>query len=85
MIIGYRPGYRTSWQTGVGDLGTSTITDNTRKWKGDHIIDPTFVPGVLFSNTKLQDSATQLDIAPTILDAMGLKIPERMDGKSLLK
>ena len=32
-----------------------------------------------------RNSASQMDIAPTILDFLNLEIPEKMDGRSLLK
>ena len=62
------------------------ITDNDKKWVGDHLVDPKFVPGVLFANIELNSkSASQMDIVPTIFDALGLKESELIDGKSLLK
>ncbi len=86
IIIGFNPGYRMSWQTAVGGFTKDVLTDNVKKWKGDHLVDPLFVPGVLFSNIKFNKlSASQIDVAPTILDALGVKIPEEIDGKSLLR
>ena len=38
------------------------------------MVDPSFVPGVLFSNVKIKsENIDILDIAPTILDAFGIK------------
>jgi predicted AlkP superfamily phosphohydrolase/phosphomutase len=86
LIIGYNPGYRASSQTAIGGFDTETISDNLKEWGGDHLVDPIFVPGVFFANVKLtSDSISQLDIAPTALDALGIKIPEEMDGESLLR
>jgi bisphosphoglycerate-independent phosphoglycerate mutase (AlkP superfamily) len=62
------------------------IYTNTKKWNGDHLVDPVFVPGVLFTNDKIKiDSASVLDIAPTIIDALGIKKDPDMDGRSLLQ
>jgi len=86
LIIGFNPGYRMGWETAIGGFGNEVIMDNEEKWKGDHIVDPRFVPGVLFSNIKLnQSSASVLDITPTIYDSFGIKIPKDIDGKSLFK
>ena len=86
IIVGFKPGYRMSWQNAIGGFAKETITDNDKRWSGDHLVDPKFVPGILFSNIKLtRENPTQPDIAPTILDAQGIKIPQNMDGQSLLK
>lgn len=86
IILGFNPGYRMAWENAVGGLNQEVIYNNTKKWKGDHLVDPNFVPGVLFTNVPLaSDSASQLDVTPTILDALGVRIPEGIDGRSLLK
>ena len=88
IIIGFNPGYRMDWKTPIGGFSTEIITDNSKQWKGDHLVDPSFVPGVLFSNLKLKQSggsSHQTDLAPTILDAFGIPIPSKLDGKSLLR
>ena len=53
MIVGYAPGYRASWETGVGETGAEVLEDNTDPWIGDHCINARDVPGVLFSNRDL--------------------------------
>ncbi|MBU0979999.1 MAG: alkaline phosphatase family protein [Nanoarchaeota archaeon] len=86
IIVGFNPGYRASWQTAVGKFSKEVIEDNDKAWDGDHLVDPKFVPGVLFSNQELKtDTAGQTDIAPTVLDALGLPIPEEMEGQSLIR
>ncbi|REK09499.1 MAG: nucleotide pyrophosphatase [Planctomycetota bacterium] len=85
VIVGYREGYRVSWDTAIGKCGAGVFSDNTKAWSGDHCIHPELVPGVLFCNRKL-DAATAniIDIAPTALELLGVTKPAYMDGKSLL-
>jgi len=85
IIIGFNPGYRMSWQTAIGGLTPEIISENTKKWDGDHLVDPSFVPGVLFTNLKInKKEPNQIDIAPTVLTLMGLEPPKEMDGESLI-
>ncbi len=85
VIIGYAVGYRVSWDAAVGKCGASVFSDNVKAWSGDHCIHPALVPGVLFSNVKLDPkNAEIIDLAPTILDMFGVARPEYMDGESLL-
>ncbi len=85
IVVGYNPGYRMAWQTAIGGLTPEVFVPNTKKWRGDHLVDPSYVPGVLFSNARLgSGSASQTDVAPTILAAVGVRKPDGMDGKSLL-
>jgi hypothetical protein len=82
----------------VGGFANSLIADNTRKWSGDHIIDPDAVPGILFVNRELApgiaragtpvppqslDTPNIIDLAPTILNHLGVPVPQTMEGKSL--
>ncbi len=84
LLIGYNPGYRASWQTAIGEVTEQVFHDNTKAWSGDHCIDPSFVPGVLFCNRKVDGEKPRLmDIGPTVLDMFGVDIPASMDGKPL--
>jgi predicted AlkP superfamily phosphohydrolase/phosphomutase len=85
LIIGYNAGYRASWDGVTGTITEAVFDDNTKSWSGDHCIDPALVPGVFFSNRKLRSENIHImDVAPTALEIFGIKVPEYMDGKSLL-
>jgi predicted AlkP superfamily phosphohydrolase/phosphomutase len=85
LLVNFCPGFRVSWQSAVGGFADSLLFDNTRRWSGDHIIDPESVPGILFTNRALPlDQASITDLAPTILNYFGVAAPKAMDGRSLL-
>ena len=46
---------------------------------------PLIVAGEKFKGKKLKDGGKLCDIAPTLLDMMGLAIPKEMTGKSLIE
>ncbi len=84
LIIGYNTGYRTSWDCATGVIKGDVFDDNTKAWSGDHCVDPRLVPGVLFSNAKIDaDSPEIIDMAPTALKLFGLEPPAHMEGKAL--
>jgi predicted AlkP superfamily phosphohydrolase/phosphomutase len=85
LIVGFADGYRVSWDCVTGGFGTAVVEDNPKAWSADHCIDPELVPGVLFANRPLDgEDPGIVDIAPTVLEAFGVKIPAYMDGRSLL-
>jgi predicted AlkP superfamily phosphohydrolase/phosphomutase len=85
LTVGYAPGYRVSWDGAQGKVAGPAIEDNTRRWSGDHCVDPAEVPGVLFCNRRLDSSDAGIaDLAPTILSLFGVKAPGYMEGRSLL-
>ncbi len=84
MLVNFYPGFRVSWRTAVGGFANSLLEDNKRRWSGDHIVDPESVPGILFMNRKARHNHAQIiDLAPTILDYLGVTVPQFMEGKSL--
>ena len=84
LLAGLMPGYRFSWQTALGAAPTKLIEDNTSRWSGDHIFDPTFMAGILLCNRKINTKNPRgIDIAPTVLNCLGLNQPDHMTGKSL--
>ena len=60
-----------------------SFTHNTKAWSGDHCVDPSVVPGVLFCNRPVEtENPRLLDIGPTVLDLFGVAVPDYMDGKA---
>ena len=86
LIIGYNDGYRTSWDAAQGKITNAVIDDNPKAWSGDHSVDPVLVPGVLFSNRKVNAGDPGLeDMAPTTLDLFGIPAPAYMEGKPIFE
>ena len=84
LIVGYHAGYRASWDTAVGAVGSDVFCDNDRHWSADHCMDPAVVPGVFFCNRKINVADPRIvDLAPTALRLFGLDPPQYMDGKAL--
>ena len=84
LTVHFARGYRASSSTSMGGVAATVIEDNKSKWSGDHIIDPDLVPGVLFMNRPFRgERARLLDLAPTILSALGMAPPVAMEGSSL--
>jgi predicted AlkP superfamily phosphohydrolase/phosphomutase len=95
LLVNFCPGFRVSWQSAVGGFANSLFEDNTRRWSGDHIIDPEAVPGILFISSNLCRQAGErfqkagklpniIDLAPTMLNYLGVSVPQTMEGTSLL-
>jgi predicted AlkP superfamily phosphohydrolase/phosphomutase len=86
MIIGYARGYRTSWDAALGKVTVRVFEDNVKAWSGDHCVDPSLVPGVLFSNLKLdaEDPGIE-DMAPTALGLFGIEPPPWIEGKPVTR
>ena len=73
------------WDGALGVVNETIFEDNVKGWSGDHCVDERFVPGVLFSDRKLDHDKPWIgDIAPTILTLFGVKPPPHMDGKPLI-
>jgi len=84
IVVGFNQGYRMSWKNAVGALDKEIISDNEEEWKGDHLIDRSHVPGVLFTNFKInKENPSIMDICPTVLGFFDLEGKE-IDGESLI-
>lgn len=53
IFVGYRPPYRGSAETGLGQWRSEAVEKNGEHWEADHCFDSRAVPGVLFSNESL--------------------------------
>ena len=81
FVVGYAAGYRTSWGAAVGKVTAHVFEDNNKAWSGDHCVDPILVPGVLFSNRKIDAADPGIeDLAPTALTLFGVEPPAWMEG-----
>ncbi|MDA0335164.1 MAG: alkaline phosphatase family protein [bacterium] len=84
VLVGYAAGYRVSWTTARGETAADVFVDNDRRWSGDHCVDPSLVPGVLFSNIALGVPDPGLtDVPVTILSLLGVDAPAYMQGRDL--
>ncbi|MBI1851223.1 MAG: alkaline phosphatase family protein [Planctomycetes bacterium] len=86
LVVGFQEGYRVSWQSTLGNTSEKVIENNDQRWSGDHCsIDPSLLPGILFSNRRLpKERANLLDIAPTVCDYLGVAPDMSWDGHSLI-
>ena len=88
LYIGFSDAYGASWQTALGASPRGLVEDNLKKWSGNHLVDPSLVPGVLFANRPIKlTEPTLYDLAPTVLAFLGFDDirlrNEDMDGKPL--
>jgi predicted AlkP superfamily phosphohydrolase/phosphomutase len=85
LIVGYQRGYRVSWETAIGRTTEAVFHHNKKAWSGDHCVDPSLVPGILFCNRPVESENPRLiDIGPTVLSLFGVAVPDYMDGKVLI-
>lgn len=86
LLVNFASGYRASSQTALGGVPRSVVVDNGQRWSGDHAVDPVLVPGVVFMNRPFDAAAVRMvDMAPTILDALGVEPEPVMEGRSVLR
>ncbi len=84
LIVGYCRDYRASWTTCLGEMTPEVLMDNVSPWCADHCADVSEVPGVLFANRPIAaNDPALIDMAPTVLRAFGLPIPDTMQGKNI--
>jgi len=84
ILVGFRRGYRASWQTALGAVPKETVEDNTQAWIGDHCMASHLVPGVILSNRKIAAQSPGLvDVGPTILGEFGVPNAAGMIGRSV--
>ena len=84
ILVGFRRGYRASWQTALGAVPKLALENNTQEWIGDHCMASDEVPGVLLSNRKIRAAAPQLfDITATILNEFGAPRAKGMIGQTV--
>ena len=84
LLIGWEGGYRHSWECATGQVTESVFTDTTRSWSGDHCVDPSIVPGVLFCNRAITSENPRLvDIPASVMRLFGQPVPGYMQGEMI--
>ncbi len=84
LIVGWQRGYRSSWETALGEIPATVIEDNKDEWRGDHCIAAELVPGVLLSNRKSKIGNPWLgDVPVTLLHEFGVPPGKGMRGRSI--
>lgn len=86
IIVGYSRGYRSSWESPLGEFPREIFTDNDEAWSGDHMNDYRLVPGVLLTNRRIAlDQPALYDITVAVLDEFGLAPLPEMIGKDAIE
>jgi len=82
--MGYERGYRVTDESAVGELKGEVLSDNLRRWSGDHCADPSKLPGVILTNVPIvKTDPALIDLAPTLLEVFGIEPLEHMTGSSI--
>jgi len=84
LVVGWAAGYRTSWESALGELSSEMIEDNYDEWRADHCIAADLVPGVLFSSRGVRAAYPRLeDLTTTLLAEFGIQPEPVMQGKTI--
>ena len=86
MIVGYNRGYRSSWESPLGEFTWEIFADNDQAWSGDHSMDHRLVPGVLISNRRITlEQPALYDLTVAVLDEYGVSKNADMIGQDTLE
>ena len=98
LMLGFAENYRVSWSSVFGKIKLATgedgritlgpaFEDNSSNWSGDHASNsPELVTGIFFSNEKIvapEGGVSVLNIAPTVLERLGVAIPPQFEKPAL--
>ena len=85
LIVGYNWGYRSSWESPLGEFPENIIVENHNAWSGDHSIDHRLVPGVLITNQRIKlEKPALYDLTVAVLDEFNVKKLPEMIGQDCL-
>jgi len=85
LIVANNAKYRVSWQTSLGGIPAELFEINDKKWSGDHCsLDAEITKGIFLSSQRYAaPDPNILDLYPTILNELGVAIPDGLDGRAL--
>ncbi len=85
IVVGYSRGYRSSWESPLGEFPHEIFGDNDEAWSGDHQNDYRLVPGVLLTNREIALAEPALyDVTVAVLDEFGLPPQPEMIGEDAI-
>ena len=85
LIVGYARGYRSSWESPLGEFSEEVFVDNEDPWSGDHQNDYRLVPGVLLTNRRITlDAPSLADLTVAVLDEFGVAPLPEMVGRDTI-
>ncbi|MCC6489380.1 MAG: alkaline phosphatase family protein [Candidatus Hydrogenedentes bacterium] len=85
LELGYTFNYQSTKSTVKGAAPREVFEPNMDKWSGDHVAsDVEISSGILFANQKLAPDPAIIDLGSTVLDYLGIPIPDWHEGKSLV-
>jgi predicted AlkP superfamily phosphohydrolase/phosphomutase len=85
LQAGFNEPFRVGWQDTMGGINRAVVTNNNRKWSGDHCATVAEISGgVFFSNRKIaREKPHIMDIGPTVLKTLGVPQAADADGTPL--
>ena len=85
IVVGYSRGYRSSWESPLGEFPREVFGDNDEAWSGDHQNDYRLVPGVLLTNREIALAEPALyDVTVAVLDEFGVPPGPGMIGEDAI-
>lgn len=85
IVVGYGRGYRSSWESPLGEFPHGVFGDNVEAWSGDHQNDYRLVPGVLLTNREIALGEPALyDVTVAVLDEFGIPPQPEMIGEDAI-
>mgnify|MGYP006289257723 CR=1 FL=1 len=86
LIVGYGHGYRSSWDSPLGEFPVEHITENLDPWSADHCMDNRVVPATLIANRRItREGPTLMDLTAAVLARFGIEPAEGMIGRNCLE
>ena len=81
IVVGYSRGYRSSWESPLGEFPHGVFGDNVEAWSGDHQNDYRLVPGVLLTNREITRAEPALyDVTVSVLGRVRRRTAAEMIG-----
>jgi len=83
--LGYADGYQTSKASAAGSAPKELFSPNLDKWSGEHASsDVANTPGIFYSNRKIAEAPSLIDLGVTAFDYLGLEPDPKFEGRSVL-